>query len=165
MPSNNNRQKFRQLSLQKRAEIARAWSVYWTITDVAIACGVTFKTARKYRPDSVRKFSARLRLPAEKIEQIRKAWQWLKTAKEVAAECQVSERSAYRFSPRSDKPCITYQGYSTWSEETRNRWDDFWDDPSRAQKARVYGLFHWNDGWLKPGRADLHERSDGDDVA
>ena len=132
---------------EMRKRIRDAWRVHSSARAVAEAMGCSVRSATRYKPSG--KVSKHPRaLTPEKKKQIALAWRRCQTASQVAKECGVSAHTACAYRPIDI--ASVQMGYSTWSDETKKRWDDWWLDEGRLNRVDI--IENWNRQWLKNGR-------------
>lgn len=73
-------------------------------------------------------------------EEILRAWRLYGKQRAVALAVGVDRKTAGRWKPGSNRSSVTEQGYSTWSEAARRRWDEFWSQPMCV--SRLAERFH-----------------------
>jgi hypothetical protein len=134
-------------SEEMRERIKQAWLKFSSAKEVARATGASPRSVTRYRPQHVVQRHPRALTP-EKKQQIVEAWRTCKTAEQVARLCGVSAHTACAYRPLDI--AAVQMGYSTWSEEARKRWDDWWSSDGKLNRVDI--IENWNRQWLRDGR-------------
>lgn len=138
--------------------IRKAWDIHRNATHVARALGIAVRTARRYRPDHILRGENPRSLRRDQRQLLIRAWIDGYSLERIVRVFHVCRNTALKYKPMLPPKPAT--GYHTWSNEAQQRWDEFWSDPRRADRAEL--LKHWNDEWLRRGRADLNEQAEGE---
>lgn len=131
-----------RITPEKVAEIKRLWNELRVCAHVARATGVCEQTAMRLKPAFI-PVRPKATLTAETRERIRQAWHRLDTAQQVADEVGVCRDTAMQFMPDEYRNA-NQTGYKTWSEETRARWDRYWNNPHATERMEIVR------GWNEP---------------
>lgn len=71
----------------------------------------------------------------EKRREIFQAWKMYGKQRAVALAAGVARQTAKRYAPgEPEKEIFVTQGYSTWSEGAKRRWDEFWAQPMCVER-------------------------------
>lgn len=71
----------------------------------------------------------------EKRREIFQAWKMYGKQRAVALAAGVDRKTAKRYAPgEPEKEIFVTQGYSTWSEGAKRRWDEFWAQPMCVER-------------------------------
>lgn len=130
----------RQISDEKVAEIERLWRELGVGLQVAKAACVTPWVAMQYKPADAQ-WRSKNKQGRALHARIRDLWFELGNARKVAEAAGVSYEVAHAYRPAEIKlePAVPRHqplGYDTWSEETQERWDEFWEHPPCNSRLR-----------------------------
>lgn len=127
-----------RLSDERIREIQALWYELRYIQAVANAAGVHWETAKKYRPRDVPRVRYG-RLSNADRERIVAAWQICRNMTQVSEMIGCSPHVARVLRPKRSERKGFY-GYGSWSEETRRRWDEVWENLSDCHKRQLARL-------------------------
>lgn len=130
-----------------RRRIVNAWFRLRVCSLVAQECGVTERTAYRYRPGDLRRFRPTNQTSVEDISRIIQLSSQGLSQRDIARQLKINEHTVRKYTGRVNLNSKT--GYSTWSEETRRRWDEFWD-PHKADLRWI--VENWNNGIFRRER-------------
>lgn len=138
--------------------IRKAWDIHRNATHVARELGIGHRTARRYRPDHIPRGENPRSLTREQRQLLIRAWIDGYSLERIKRVFNVCKNTALKYKPMLPEKQVS--GYRTWSKKTQQRWDEFWSDPRRADRDDL--LRHWNEEWLRRGRADLRLSKEDD---
>lgn len=131
-----------RLSDERIREIQSLWYELRYISAVARAAGVHRDTAKRYRPRNVPRVRYG-RLSRSDRERIVAAWQLCRNVTQVSEKVGCSPNVARHLRPpKNQRP--GFYGYGSWSEETRRRWDEVWENLSDCHKRQLARLMDQN---------------------
>lgn len=74
-------------------------------------------------------------LDPQKLREVQRAWALYGRERSAASAAGVARQTAKRYAPgEPEKEIFVTQGYSTWSEGAKRRWDEFWAQPMCVER-------------------------------